>query len=174
MCVDSAQVCPTLCDPMDSSGSSVHGIHGIFQARTLEWVAISYSKGSSWPRYQTASLASTAFTGGFFTTVPPGLLYVCVCVCVCVSELCTIYMNSYLASLCNYWRWWILWSPGQVDSLGTEEKWLLIPAQAWRSKEQGQWCSSSLKAIRLETQEELMFLCKFKDKKKVYVSSESV
>ena len=100
--------------------------------------------------------------------------YVCVCVCVCVSELCTIYMNSYLASLCNYWRWWILWSPGQVDSLGTEEKWLLIPAQAWRSKEQGQWCSSSLKAIRLETQEELMFLCKFKDKKKVYVSNESV
>ena len=84
VCVDSAQVCPTLCDPMDSSGSSVHGIHGIFQARTLEWVAISYSKGSSWPRYQTASLASTAFTGGFFTTVPPGLLYMCVCVCVCI------------------------------------------------------------------------------------------
>ena len=37
-----AQSCRTLCDPMDSSlpGSSVHGI---FQARTLEWVAISFS-----------------------------------------------------------------------------------------------------------------------------------
>ena len=37
-----AQLCPTLCDPMDCSlpGSS---IHGIFQARVLEWVAISFS-----------------------------------------------------------------------------------------------------------------------------------
>ena len=36
------QLCPTLCDPMDCSlpGSS---IHGIFQARILEWVAISFS-----------------------------------------------------------------------------------------------------------------------------------
>ena len=40
------QSCPTLCDPMDCSlpGSSVHGI---FQARILEWVAISFSKRSS-------------------------------------------------------------------------------------------------------------------------------
>ena len=40
---------PTLCDPMDCSlpGSSVHGI---FQARVLEWVAISLSRGSSQPR----------------------------------------------------------------------------------------------------------------------------
>ena len=44
-----AQSCPTLCDPMDCSlpGSS---IHGIFQARILEWVAISFSRGSSQPR----------------------------------------------------------------------------------------------------------------------------
>ena len=41
-----AQSCPTLCNPMDCSlsGSSVHGI---FQARVLEWIAISFSKGSS-------------------------------------------------------------------------------------------------------------------------------
>ena len=41
-----AQSCPTLCDPMDCSlpGSSVHGI---FQARVLQWVAISFSRGSS-------------------------------------------------------------------------------------------------------------------------------
>ena len=46
-----AQSCPTLCDPMDCSlpGSS---IHGIFQARVLEWVAISFSRGSSQPRDQ--------------------------------------------------------------------------------------------------------------------------
>ena len=43
------QSCLTLCDPMDCSlpGSSVHGI---FQARILEWVAISFSRGSSRPR----------------------------------------------------------------------------------------------------------------------------
>ena len=41
-----AQSCPTLCDPMGCSlpGSSVHGI---FQATVLEWVAISFSRGSS-------------------------------------------------------------------------------------------------------------------------------
>ena len=42
------QSCPTLCDPMDCSppGSSVHGI---LQARILEWIAISSSRGSSRP-----------------------------------------------------------------------------------------------------------------------------
>ena len=47
-----AQSCLTLCDPMDCGlpGSSVHGI---FQARVLEWVAISFSRGSSWSRDQT-------------------------------------------------------------------------------------------------------------------------
>ena len=49
MCVQS---CLTLCDPMDYSlpGSPVHGI---LQARILEWVASSYSRGSSQPRDQT-------------------------------------------------------------------------------------------------------------------------
>ena len=44
-----AQLCPTLCDPINCSppGSSVHGI---LQARVLEWVAISFSRGSSQPR----------------------------------------------------------------------------------------------------------------------------
>ena len=44
-----AQSCPTLCDPMDCSppGSSVHGI---LQARILEWVARPFARGSFWPR----------------------------------------------------------------------------------------------------------------------------
>ena len=43
------QLCPTLCDPMDCSllGSSIHEIS---QTRTLEWVAISFSRRSAWPR----------------------------------------------------------------------------------------------------------------------------
>ena len=46
MCVLVVQLCPTLCNPMDCSppGSSVRGI---LQARTLEWVATSFSRGSS-------------------------------------------------------------------------------------------------------------------------------
>ena len=57
-----AQSCPTLCDPTDCSppGSSVHGI---FRAGILEWVAISFSRGSSRPRDRTCvsyvSLASS-------------------------------------------------------------------------------------------------------------------
>ena len=47
-----AQSCPTLCNPRDCNlpGSSVHGI---FQARVLEWVAIFFSRGSSRPRGRT-------------------------------------------------------------------------------------------------------------------------
>ena len=47
-----AQSRPTLCEPVDYSppGSSIHGIS---QARTLEWSAISFSRGSSWTRNRT-------------------------------------------------------------------------------------------------------------------------
>ena len=69
--------CPTPCNPMDCSrpGSSVHGI---FQARGLEWVAISFSRGSSWPRDWTCasyvSFISTQIlyhraTNGIFTII---------------------------------------------------------------------------------------------------------
>ena len=44
-----AQSCPTLCDPMDCSLQR-STVHGIFQARVLEWAAISFSRGSSQPR----------------------------------------------------------------------------------------------------------------------------
>ena len=48
-CVESIQSGLTLCDPMDCSppGSSVHGI---LQARILEWIAMPFSRGSSQPR----------------------------------------------------------------------------------------------------------------------------
>ena len=58
-----AQSCPTLWDPMDCSppGSSVHGI---LQKRILEWVAILFSRGSSWPRdkIQVSCIADRRFT----------------------------------------------------------------------------------------------------------------
>ena len=54
VCAKSLQLCLTLCTPMDCSppGSSVHGI---LQARVLEWGAVSSSRGSSQPRDQTCS-----------------------------------------------------------------------------------------------------------------------
>ena len=48
----SLQSCPTLCDPIDGS-PPVSPVPGILQARTLEWVAISFSRGSSQSRDQT-------------------------------------------------------------------------------------------------------------------------
>ena len=68
----SLYVCPTLCNPMDCSlpGSSVHGIS---QAKILEWVAVSFSRGSSEPRDWTPF---PALAGGFFTTEPSGKAYI--------------------------------------------------------------------------------------------------
>ena len=65
------KLCLTLWDPMDCSppGSSIYGIS---QAKILEWVAISFSGGSSWPRDQTCTLCGSCFAGGFFTSEPPG------------------------------------------------------------------------------------------------------
>ena len=63
-----AKSCPTVCDPVDCSppGSSVHGI---LQARILEWIAMSFSRGFSWPRDQTH--ISCIGRRALFTTEPP-------------------------------------------------------------------------------------------------------
>ena len=47
-----AEACPTLCKPIDCRLPD-SSVHGIFQARILEWVAIPFSRGSSRPRDQT-------------------------------------------------------------------------------------------------------------------------
>ena len=60
----SRSVVSNSCGPMDCNwaGSSLHGIS---QARRLEWVAISFSRGSSWPRDQ---ILISCLAGRFFTT----------------------------------------------------------------------------------------------------------
>ena len=57
------QSCPTLCDPMDYSLPGF-SIHGIFQARVPQWVAISFSRGSSQPRdrIQVSCIVGRRFT----------------------------------------------------------------------------------------------------------------
>ena len=71
-----AQSCTTLCDPIDCSlpGSSVHSI---FQARVLEWVAISFSRGSSrlGDRTQSPTLPADALPSEPPGKLPVGWLY---------------------------------------------------------------------------------------------------
>ena len=65
------QLGPTGSNPMDCSppGSSVHGI---FQARVLEWVTISFFGDLPDPRIKPTTLVFPALAGGFLTTAPPG------------------------------------------------------------------------------------------------------
>ena len=63
-----AQSHPTLCDLMDWS-LQVSVVRGISQARILEWVAIPFSRDSSWARDWTCV---SCLAGGFFITEPPG------------------------------------------------------------------------------------------------------
>ena len=71
MHIKSLQLCLTLHDPMDYSppGPSVHGI---LQARILEWVAMLSSRGSSQPRDQTCVSPFPALQADFIPTEPPG------------------------------------------------------------------------------------------------------
>ena len=72
----SVQSCPTLCNPMDCSLPS-SSFHGIFQARILELVAISFSRGSSRLRDQTrVSCASPALQADSLPAEPPGKPYI--------------------------------------------------------------------------------------------------
>ena len=70
MHTQSLQLCLTLCDPMDYSppGSSVHGI---LQARILEWPAMPSSRGASLPRDRTCVSCISCTADGFFTAEPP-------------------------------------------------------------------------------------------------------
>ena len=99
-------------DPM---GSSLPGpsVHGISQARILEWVAISISKGSSWPRDWTCI---SCIAGRFFSSEPPGklLIYIYVCmyvytyihihICIYVCMCVCVYTHTYkhIIGICTY------------------------------------------------------------------------
>ena len=58
-----AQLCPTLCDPMCCSPPD-SSVHGVLQARILEWVAVPFSRGSYWPSGWTWV---SCIVGRFFT-----------------------------------------------------------------------------------------------------------
>ena len=92
-----AQLCLTPYDPVDCSLPG-YTVHGIFQARIPEWVAISFSRGSSQPRDQTHISCVSALAGRFFTTAPLGsppllhisLVYITVWSFKVIKFLCSI------------------------------------------------------------------------------------
>ena len=67
--VKSLQSCPTLCNPMTVARQAPLSMGFFLQARILEWVAMPYSWGSSWPRDWTLI---SCIARGFFTPEPPG------------------------------------------------------------------------------------------------------
>ena len=83
------QSCPTLCDPTNCSPPGF-SVHGILQARILEWIAIPFSRGTSKPRDRTLF---SCLKGRFFTVWATGevsggllhiFLYIYVYTCICV------------------------------------------------------------------------------------------
>ena len=92
MGAQSLQLCPTLCNPMDCSspGSSVHGI---LQARILEWIAVSSSRGSSQHRDRTlVSYVSCTGRWDLLPTAPPGKPCICRYTYMCTnSSIKTVY-----------------------------------------------------------------------------------
>ena len=74
--------------------------HGISQARILEQVAISFSRGSSQPKDRTYVSCTV---GRFFTSEPLGESSVCVCVCVCMRAChCPFYLKDFFFLLLDW------------------------------------------------------------------------
>ena len=67
----SLQLCPTLYNPMDYS-SVASSVHGILEARILEWVAMPSSRGSPQPTNRTQVTCLQHWQAGFLSLVPPG------------------------------------------------------------------------------------------------------
>ena len=77
---------PTMSYSLQSSS-----VHGIIQARILEWVAMPSFRGSSWPRSWTCISCVSCTAGRFFTHWATWeAINVCVCVCVCISSLLSL------------------------------------------------------------------------------------
>ena len=107
---------PTLCDPMDCSppGSSVHGI---LQARTLEWGAVPSSMGYSRPRDQTCvSQVSYAGQEGFFTN---SATWEAICVRLVVTPRTIQSIGFYRP---EHWSGQPFSSPGDLPNPGIEPR----------------------------------------------------
>ena len=119
-----AEACLTLCDPMDCSPPN-SSIHGLLQARILEWVAVPFSKGSSQPRDWTQV---SYIAGGFFTIwATREALMVCeVKVTQSCPTLCHLMTSWTIQSMefsrPEYWSEWPFFSPGDLPNAGIEPR----------------------------------------------------
>ena len=96
--------CPTLCDPVD------YTVHGILQARTLEWVAFPFSRGSSQPRDQTQV---SHFADRFFTS------------CATREAQTIMYQFSLVQSLSRVRVFATPWTAARQTSLSITNPWSL-------------------------------------------------
>ena len=71
MCAKSLQLCPTLCDPMNCSPPGFF-VHGILQARILEWVVMPSSRRSSQPRDRSSVSSFLSWQEGSLPLTLPG------------------------------------------------------------------------------------------------------
>ena len=98
------------CNPMDCSPPGSSSVHGISQARILEWVAISFSRGSSWPRDQTCV---GCIAGQFFTTeiiIRSSVNPTSLCLCLLALLLHSSRDGVSFSTLLNVgWPWALLW-----------------------------------------------------------------
>ena len=132
MCAKSFQSCPTLCNPMDCSPPD-SSVHGILQARILERVAISYSRGSSQARDETSV---SRIVGSSFTTEPPGKILYIACMPANSLQLCPTLCNPMDCSLPGSSVHGIL----QARIL----EWVAMPSSRGSSQSRDQTCVSCI------------------------------
>ena len=138
------QSCPTLCDPVDGSllGSSVPGI---LQSGILEWVAISLSRGSSWPGTKPGSPALQADS---LLSEPPGKPRYSKKIYIYVTSLCTRKSKNVCSSLyCiihfveGVWNTThsickvslsLYWNFSNIEMLATSRKIHSLLSRSWR------------------------------------------
>ena len=118
------QSCPTLCDPTDGSlpGSSVHGI---LQARILEWVVMPSCRGSSWLRDQT-HISCISFIVGVFLPLshqgsPPFTKCSAVTV-MCGPKILLVWTSSPNPLPCRYCSWTKICFLGMVRKIFASRK----------------------------------------------------
>ena len=115
--------CPTLCNPMDCSPPR-SSVHGISQVRILEWVAVSFSRGSSWTRDPTSI---SCLAGMFF------------------------YHQANWEALCNFSFYLLNDDRGQDGWMASPTRWTCVWASSrswWRTGRPGVLQSMGLQSIR--------------------------
>ena len=130
-CCLAAKLCLTLCNPMNSSSPPGPSVHGVLQARILEWVATSFSRGSSWPRDRTRISCmgrwvpyhwAAPLQGLLVLSKPPWMLLTWECLALPVRSLTDIRQTlpplSVIRALKEEWAWLFQPTHGNLCFLG--------------------------------------------------------